>query len=456
MKLVDSGKNIEKESKNGILFALIAIVSVTIIVVLVLLMMMQKKNSIADDSGIWISNAKSTISMDEIKSQDGVPYYPIDTFAKELGYEFNRGEYKISSEDTDKCYIKNSFETVTFFENSSIIYKMDVESDPKTTDYKEFDIQYPVLNIDGKLYISKNGLQKACNVEVTYDNDGKKVQIYTLDDFANAFDSAAKEKGYTTVSDKNYENKKMMLKGVTIVKGSSNQYGMIDYNGNEIMGVKYSKIQYDEYTDLFNITDTYGKVGIWKVENSAAKPIVANEYDTIEIMDKEKQLYLVTSNQKYGVVNANGQMIIPVEYDAIGVDASKYYITNGYILYDRLIPVKKNNKWGIMDIEGNIIYAVEYDGVGCSKSSVGNSQPAIIVPEYGIIVLYKDNNYGLVNWQGKQVINFALSTVYYSNAYGSRRAYMESEGQVYDIVDYLDKNGTFEKYDKAENFFDNV
>ena len=40
---------------------------------------------------------------------------------------------------------------------------------------------------------------------------------------------------------------------------------------------------------------------------------------------------------------------------------------NIYLLYGTCIPVKLNNKWGIIDKDGNKIVPIEYDGFGCRE-----------------------------------------------------------------------------------------
>lgn len=74
---------------------------------------------------------------------------------------------------------------------------------------------------------------------------------------------------------------------------------------------------------------------------------------------------IAKTNHKYGIVNVNGENIIPSEYDLILACTSHLisfdwlsnrFETNGFIL-------KKNDKYGIANLEGKIILPIEYDKI---------------------------------------------------------------------------------------------
>ena len=55
----------------------------------------------------------------------------------------------------------------------------------------------------------------------------------------------------------------------------------------------------------------------------------------------------------------DGNIVIHLEYDQIGIDNSKFSannVTNKYLLYDKLIPVYQNRKWGLFDKTGNLVF----------------------------------------------------------------------------------------------------
>ena len=391
--------------------------------------------------------------MEDIVVKNGIQYVPIKEIAESLGYKAYNGEYRVESEETNKCYVINEYESASFFENVNYIYKMEVKQNesPRNKTYKKYQIQQPIIKQDGKLYVSIEGLSIAFNVIVSSDTNNKKMDIYTLDDLVNRYTKTATNMGLTMAYENSFENKKAILKGWIVVKDSNNKHGIIDGNGNEILGIKYNNIQYSEDTNSFEITDSSGKLGIWKIENDAVVQKISNSYDSIELIDKDKQLYLVSSNGQYGVITLDEIVIIEIGYDEIGIDTTKFEVENKYIMYEELIPVKKDGKWGVFNTNGEKIIELEYDELGCEVSKISNQKNLkniVTVPEYGLIVLGKEGKYGLINWKGEQVITFALSGIYYSEATGQRKAYMESEGQQYDVVKFLDDDGRVPRYER--------
>ena len=117
------------------------------------------------------------------------------------------------------------------------------------------------------------------------------------------------------------------------------------------------------------------------------------EYDAIKELDKNLGLYLVTSNNKQGVVNNNGKIIVYQDYDQIGLPntINDTNVTNKYILLENCIPVERNGKWGLIDINGNELTPVQYDGFGCdADTSDSRYADVLIIPELNGIVVELD------------------------------------------------------------------
>lgn len=455
MKLINDGRR-DKTSdilgKNKILLILIGVVLVTIIVVVILLALVKEQEKIHANTGIKVDGKKiNTVQIEDVVIQNGIKYIPIKEIAESLGYRAYNGEYKVESEETNKCYLVNEYESASFFENVNYIYKINVKKEDKKQNYKDYQIQQPVIKINGKLYVSLEGLSIACNLLVKSDTENKKIEIYTLSNLIEEYEGIVTKKGLTMAYESNFENQKAILKGWIIVKDTNGKYGIVDGNGNEILGIKYKNIEYDEYTNSFKVTDSYGKIGVWKIENDTVIQKVSNSYDSIELIDKEKQLYLISSSAQYGVITFEEQFILGIGYDKIGIDLTKFDVENRYIMYNELIPVQKDGKWGIFNLNGENIVPIEYEELGCEISKVSkqkNLKNILMVPEYGLIVLKKEGKYGLINWKGEQIITFALSAVYYSDETGQKVAYMESDGQQYDIVKFLESDGRVPRYEK--------
>ena len=162
-------------------------------------------------------------------------------------------------------------------------------------------------------------------------------------------------------------------------------------------------------------------------------------YDSIKQIDKDLELYLVSNDDRYGVINGNGRTIIFLEYTQIGIDANQFSnddIKNPYLLYNRCIPVCQNDKWGMLDINGNTILPVEYDGFGCVAPSSASSS-LLLVPEYQAFVVHQGDYYGLYNTSGNELIPTLVTTMYSVISSGEKSYYLNYQGNTMDVIDYL-------------------
>ena len=73
-------------------------------------------------------------------------------------------------------------------------------------------------------------------------------------------------------------------------------------------------------------------------------------------MTTEKTISICQQNEtgKYGLIDSDGKVIIPFEYDSLG-----YYSEKGRTL----VPVEKNKKEGVFDMNGKVILPCEYDEI---------------------------------------------------------------------------------------------
>lgn len=385
---------------------------------------------------ITIDGKESTNLKDILLIQNGQVYLPIRTFAEFVGYESYSGDYKQYAEDNTKCYVQCTNEIASFTMNSDKIYKLLT----KGNDYEYFTINEPVKMINGVLYTTKEGAERAFNIIFNYNQEQNRITIYTLPYLVNQY--AAKFKDSAIAGDgTNFSNQKALLDDRLIVKNTDNYYGVSDLSGNEVLGTKYTSIQYVESTREFIVTTAEGKMGIMSYD---ATTKISPDYDQIKQIDKDAGLYLVINSNKQGVINDSGSIIVYLEYDQIGVDASRFNsnnIKNQYLLYDNCIPVKKGNLWGIFDKTGRQILPIEYEDLGCSAgagtSTTQTTNNILLIPDYKGIVVKKDNLYGIKDFTGKELIPIALKTVYSTTSAGEETYYMIYNDQVMNVITYI-------------------
>ena len=122
-------------------------------------------------------------------------------------------------------------------------------------------------------------------------------------------------------------------------------------------------------------------------------------------------------------------------------------VKNKYILLDNCIPVSRNGLWGLIDINGNEVLPIEYNGIGCiaNKSSDSRYQDVVIIPELNGIVVEKDETngntnipkYGLVTPQGRLLVNIVLDNVYAIVSQGEIDYYAVIQNQTINLVDFI-------------------
>ena len=338
-------------------------------------------------------------------------YIPIRAMAKYLNYNDFRGDYKIKSEDSTKCYVKNENEIAMFTKDSDTLVKTRGDSD-----YEYVKLEEKVLEKDGELYTTPSGIEKAFNTLFEYNANKKNINIYTMDYLNQMYASKLKIDGETVKLSEEYSDQKAIFEGLIILI-KNNIYGVVDVeSGNPILEFKYEDIKYLPATSYFLVksNNKYGVIG----KDTSIK--VRTVYDEIKIMDNQNELYLVKQNNLYGVIDTKGKTIISPEYKQIGIDISKFTqngIENQYVLLNKIIPVKNNQDlWGIFDIKGQLVKDFIFTGIGCSSSNlskIANSYPAVVIPSYQVIIVEKDKHYNIITTSGEELIpTYVLETIY--------------------------------------------
>lgn len=108
----------------------------------------------------------------------------------------------------------------------------------------------------------------------------------------------------------------------------------------------------------------------------------------MEIIGKYFRLSLVKDGDKYGLIDAEGNIVLPIEYD-------KFYSTNSYN------EIKRENKWGIIDSSGKICLPTIWDRVYTLR----------VVPRVNIVVI-SGRKVGLYNAEtGKEIIPVIMDEI---------------------------------------------
>lgn len=145
---------------------------------------------------------------------DGTIYAPIKEIAQYFGYDSFNGEYSEKSEQQSKCYVQSENEIANFELGKNKIYKLDLEE--KDGNYEYVYIKNPVKAINGVLYVSTEGLEKAFNISFEYEQEKNTITIFTTPYLYQYYNTKVLDYGYAELSNV-FANQKAVMKNQLVV-----------------------------------------------------------------------------------------------------------------------------------------------------------------------------------------------------------------------------------------------
>ena len=295
---------------------------------------------------------------------------------------------------------------------------------------------------------------KGYNVLISYDEKKKLFTIYTLDNLIKKQSDKLNKKSFGNYGKLVYEkndlnNNKSIFEDVLIVRTTNNKYGLLTGNLEKfILEPKYDNIDYFPNSKTFSV-ESNGKVGLFDKDGTRKIALI---YDSIISMGKNTNLYVVKSNNLYGVIDINksenDNIIIYPQYDKIGINVSSFAyngVKNGYILLDELIPVKQGKYWALYNKNGKQVSdGFKYTNIGCNKVKSGKNIYALLqIPELKTLVVSdQSDKYGFVDINGNDnIVSFILDQVYIKTSEGEDSYWMSiinnGEENERNVFDYL-------------------
>ncbi|MBP3708593.1 MAG: WG repeat-containing protein [Clostridia bacterium] len=451
MTLIDENDVIFEQEKKRKLVKIILIAIIILVIFCVCLLIFRSvakkssfKCSIDGTNRTDISN--DILLKDEkgnILVQNGNIYVSIRKLSNILNYQFYNSEYKIKGEDKTKCQVKVNNIYTSYVAGSNKVYKAIAQEnsqddnddsnngefeeieDLKKTEFEYFTIADNIRYENEELYGSLEAIRLGFDITISYDVKNNMLTISTLDHL----EKTAKEKRVDVVdsSEYSYRNKRLLKYGMVVVKDADGNLGVGSYTdsnkiGSFVASCKYSELEFNEGTKVISsVTSSDNKSGILyiNVDSQEVERNVTLPYEEInEATNKFDYFVVKNKEKKYGIVNAEGHVIIPIQFEEIGIKEEDYSdITCKYILNDKYVPVKLNGKWGLYNIDGNKIIEPQFADVGCSLAQSGDS--AVIIPNLkdgktGIVFLYNKEKsfYGVYNADNGEKIAISLTEVY--------------------------------------------
>ncbi|WP_316851513.1 WG repeat-containing protein [Pedobacter agri] len=212
-----------------------------------------------------------------------------------------------------------------------------------------------------------------------------------------------------------------------------NSKGKIVFNDNLDYYIRSYFFEKDSLLVVQKTIDNKELQGIVNLKNQMITELI---YDNIYLI-RDKELILVTKNQKYGYVNKSGEVVIPIIYEQ-----ATFQIT------EDLICVKLNNKWGYINRKNETIIPFDYDEAYpffSGKAFVGKDKLHGVIdannktvvdftlektqlPFFSdnLSVYKKDNKYGYINQKGSVIISNDYD---FANPFINKLAYVELNGK---------------------------
>ena len=172
-----------------------------------------------------------------------------------------------------------------------------------------------------------------------------------------------------------------------IITNNNNEY-LIKYNNK----LEYEKIYKHNITKDYIIkTNENNKQYILNTKNNT----ISDEYDNIQeiTLDNISYSYLIVSNDtNYSIINLNTQEIVPLDNQITYIEEPyKLNEDNTYeIISQKYLKVSnKDNKYGIIDYNGKQIIEILYDNIEISND---------------LFIVKNNNKYKIVNNEEKQIL----------------------------------------------------
>lgn len=297
-----------------------------------------------------------------IKSDDGQNYTAVDGNGSQLFTDYESVEaISINSITSNIPYEK----TVLKYKQGGLYGLLDFDGNKITE-----NIYNSITNIDykeGNLRVEQNGSYGVINIKGT-----------TI--LEPEYDAIMAD-GYYEEETK-YEKAGFVLR---IVTDDGYRFGYADRTGKIVLDTLYneiSRLTEIEGEDVYLVTSSNGRYGLYKNN----KEVLANEYTSISF-DPNNNLLVVQKDQTQGVVDLEGNNIVPIDYDSI-------------IIGGKYIDAQKGEETVVFDSEGNNL----------DTDIVSYNQVSDLA-----IVIDKNNNYNIVDSSGNKKLRENYTYIEYFN-----------------------------------------
>lgn len=162
------------------------------------------------------------------------------------------------------------------------------------------------------------------------------------------------------------------------------KWGIVDFNNQTII-----PIIYDEDFAYNGGWTKVKKDGEWGV-TTTEKVIIPCEYNQINTFGKKLLHFQILKNEKWGVADLSGRIIIPCEIEIVS--------ELGEISTD-IVTAKKNGKWGVVGKANKTIIPFEYEELSFTEDEV--------------LLAKKNGKWGIIDRKNKPLTEFIAEEIVY-------------------------------------------
>ena len=159
-------------------------------------------------------------------------------------------------------------------------------------------------------------------------------------------------------------------------------FGYIDTLGNVVVQPQFSFAE--NFVNEVGIVKSEKK---WGMVNAEGKMLIPCKFDRVDFLENtdNKIIRISNDNQRYGVIDTLGAVVVDLKYDEIGV------------FKEGRLAVKRNGKWGFVNPSGEEV-------IPCLYSKVNNFSNQMASVKMG-------RKWGFINQQGNVVIDYKYRKV---------------------------------------------
>lgn len=206
-----------------------------------------------------------------------------------------------------------------------------------------------------------------CAIDDAFEWDGKAYAI--VKDWRNDYNGVIDESGNLVVECE-YPNLFYAGEGLLMLRSPDYRGGYMDLNERPVTSFNWQETDYF-FEGMATVSD-----GLYGFINADGELVVPCEWDAADRF--ESGFAAVQKNHKWGYIDKTGELVIPCEWDS------------HYTFSEDLLCVSKDGKMGYLDKTGRQVIPCEWD----SASSF----------HQGLAAVYRDGKWGYIDKTGKLVI----------------------------------------------------